>query len=302
MNQRISNILRGESCPQDCDLRPVPLPVGVPALECRELDFSYHDGAPAVAGVSFSIQRGESVALLGPNGSGKTTLLKLVTGLLTPDAGEIRLGGKILDAAMAREVFRIVGFLFQDSQDQLFNNFVAEDVAYGLKNLGLSAAEIQERVSLALHLTEAQHLARRPIHHLSGGEMKRVALAGLIAMRSPLLILDEPQNALDPASSEHLIDLVEHLHRDHGYAFLIVTHKMDFVPRLAGRVIVMDQGHVLCDGSVRAVLTDIPMLASARLAAPGITRYFYEARRRLGLPPGQLPLTVEEALASKIED
>jgi len=301
MNQRIGNILRSASCPQDCDLSPVPLPADVAALECREVDFSYHDGVPAVAGVSFNIQRGESVALLGPNGSGKTTLLKLVTGLLTPDAGEIRLAGRRLDAALAREVFRIVGFLFQDSQDQLFNNFVSEDVAYGLQNLGLSKSEVDDRVSLALHLTEAQHLARRPIHHLSGGEMKRVALAGLIAMRSPLLILDEPQNALDPASSEHLIELVEHLHKDHGYAFLTVTHKMDFVPRLADRVIIMDQGHVLADGPVRQVLTDIPMLERARLAAPSITRYFHEIRRRRGQAQGLLPLTVEEALASGLE-
>jgi energy-coupling factor transporter ATP-binding protein EcfA2 len=155
---------------------------------------------------------------------------------------------------------------------------------------------VKERVSLALHLTEAQHLARRPIHHLSGGEMKRVALAGLIAMRSPLLILDEPQNALDPASSEHLIELVEHLHQDHGYAFLTVTHKMDYVPRLAERVIVMDQGHVLADGPVRQVLTDVNLMERARLAAPSITRYFYEKARKEGKEPKDLPLTVEEAL------
>jgi cobalt/nickel transport system ATP-binding protein len=301
MNTRIGNILRSSSCPQNCDLSPAPLPQGSPVLECREIDFSYHTGVPAVAGVSFSVQAGESVALLGPNGSGKTTLLKLLTGLLEPDAGEIRLAGKPLDKALAREVFRTIGFLFQDSQDQLFNNFVAEDVAYGLKHLGLSPREVEDRVALALHLTEAQHLARRPIHHLSGGEMKRVALAGLIAMRSPLLVLDEPQNALDPASSEHLIELIEHLHRDHGYAFLTVTHKMDYVPRLAQRVIVMDQGHVLCDGGVREVLTDIPLLERARLAAPSITRYVYERRLRRGLPLTGLPLTVEEALAAQEE-
>ena len=126
--------------------------------------------------------------------------------------------------------------------------------------------------------------------------MKRVALAGLIAMRSPLLILDEPQNALDPASSEHLMELVEHLHQDHGYAFLTVTHKMDYVPRLAERVIIMDAGHVLADGPVRQVLTDIPLLERARLSAPSITKYFYERRRQQGQPLGELPLTVDEAL------
>lgn len=295
MRERIANILRDPECPT-CALGPTALPSGATALEVRDLHFSYHDDVPAVAGVSFGISAGESVALLGPNGCGKTTLLKLITGLLTPDGGSIHLGGQVLDKKLAREIFRTVGFLFQESQDQLFNNFVAEDVAFGLERLGLPPEEVKERVSLALHLTEAQHLARRPIHHLSGGEMKRVALAGLIAMRSPLLILDEPQNALDPASSEHLMELVEHLHQDHGYAFLTVTHKMDYVPRLAERVIVMDQGHVLADGPVRRVLTDVALLERARLAAPSITRYFYEKARKAGKEPVDLPLTVEEAL------
>lgn len=295
MRERIANILRDPGCPT-CALGPTGLPSGAPALEIHDLHFSYHDSVPAVAGVSFGIMPGESVALLGPNGCGKTTLLKLITGLLQPDAGDIHLGGQVLDKALARQIFRTVGFLFQESQDQLFNNFVSEDVAYGLERLGLPKDEVEERVSLALHLCEAQHLARRPIHHLSGGEMKRVALAGLIAMRSPLLILDEPQNALDPASSEHLMELVEHLHRDHGYAFLTVTHKMDYVPRLADRVIVMDAGHILADGPVRTVLTDIPLLERARLSAPSITRYFYERAKQSGQAPGDLPLTVEEAL------
>ena len=297
MRERIANILRNPDCPQ-CTLGPAALPKDVPALSCKDLHFSYHDGVPAVAGVSFNIMPGESVALLGPNGCGKTTLLKLIAGLLVPDAGEIRLVDKILDKKLARQLFRTVGFLFQESQDQLFNNFVAEDVAYGLQHLGLGQSEIDERVSLALHLTEAQHLARRPIHHLSGGEMKRVALAGLIAMRSPLLILDEPQNALDPASSEHLIELVEHLHKDHGYAFLTVTHKMDYVPRLADRVLIMDQGHLLADGPMRQVLTDIPLLERARLSPPAITKYFYEKSLKSGHPmaAAELPMTVEEAL------
>ena len=296
MRERIADILRDPNCPK-CSLGPTALPSGATALEVRDLHFSYHDDVAAVAGVSFGIQPGESVALLGPNGCGKTTLLKLVTGLLTPDAGSIQLGGRPLDKALARDIFRTVGFLFQESQDQLFNNFVAEDVAYGLERLGLPASEVAERVSLALHLTEAQHLARRPIHHLSGGEMKRVALAGMIAMRSPLLILDEPQNALDPASSEHLMELVEHLHQDHGYAFLTVTHKMDYVPRLAERVIVMDQGHVLADGPTRAILTDVPLLERARLAPPAITKFYFEKRKRAGKTGSEgLPLTVEEAL------
>jgi cobalt/nickel transport system ATP-binding protein len=292
---RIQNILSSESCPQACDISPLPLPAGQPALECRDLHFSYHDGKEAVAGVSFSIAAGESVALCGPNGSGKTTLLKLLTGLLFANQGQVLLGGKELNAKTAGLAFQSIGILFQDSQDQLFCNDVAEDVAFGLKNLKLDPEEIKARVSMALQLTEAEHLRNRPVHHLSGGEMKRVALAGLIAMRSPILVLDEPNNGLDPAANEHLIELVQHLHRDHGYAFLIVTHKMDFVPRLADRVLVMEEGLLLADGSIRQVLTDVPLLERARLNPPEITKYFYEKRRQNG-GQGPLPLTVEEAL------
>ncbi len=295
--QRIANILKSQTCPQHCDLTPMSLKPGAAAVECRDLHFSYHDGKEAVAGVSFAIQPGERVALCGPNGSGKTTLLKLITGLLDASAGEVLLGGDKLDASLAKQVFRRVGFLFQDSQDQLFNNTVAEDVAYGPKALGLSKHEVEERVTLSLHLTEAQHLALRPIHHLSGGEMKRVALAGLIAMRAPLMVLDEPNNGLDPAADEHLLELVEYLNLEHGYAFLTVTHRMEVVPRFASRVLVMEGGAMLADGPARAILTDVPLLERARLQAPSITRYFYEKARRLGHEPGhELPLTVDEAL------
>lgn len=279
-----------------CDISPLALPAGEAALECRELRFSYHDGKEAVAGVSFKVLAGESVAVCGPNGSGKTTLLKLLSGLLYPDSGQVLLGGTALTPKNANQAFRSIGLLFQDSQDQLFCNTVAEDVAFGLRGAGLEAGELQARVDMALHLTESEHLKERPIHHLSGGEMKRVALAGLIAMRSPILVLDEPNNGLDPASNEHLLDLVQHLHQDHGYAFLTVTHRIDFVPRLAQRVLVMEDGALLADGSVQEVLTDVPLMERARLSPPSITKYFYEKRKREGGSLHDLPLTVEEAL------
>lgn len=295
MNPRIADILRDPNCPQDCNVDPVPLPDTSAAVVCRDVHFAYHNEHTAVAGVTFSLAAGERACLIGPNGSGKTTLLKMVAGLITPGQGTIHIGGRLLDADFARSVFRYVSFLFQDSQDQVFNSFVSEDVAYGLQFLGLTPAEINERVALALHLVEAQHLAHRPIHHLSGGEIKRVALAGLIAMRSPVLILDEPQVALDPAATEHLLELAEHLHEEHGYAFLTITHEMEHVPRLAERALVMDGGRIIADGSVREILTDVPLLERSRLRPPSITKYFYEKQRRGGTA-GPLPITVEEAL------
>jgi cobalt/nickel transport system ATP-binding protein len=294
-SERILERLRNQPA-HICDISPLPLPEGQAALECRDLRFSYHDGKEAVAGVSFKVQAGESVALCGPNGSGKTTLLKLLSGLLFADQGQVLLGGTELTPKNANQAFRSIGLLFQDSQDQLFCNSVSEDVAFGLRNLKLDPAELKARVDMALHLAEAEHLALRPIHHLSGGEMKRVALAGLIAMRSPILVLDEPNNGLDPASNEHLLDLVQHLHEDHGYAFLTVTHRIDFVPRLASRVLVMESGGLLADGSVQDVLTNVPLMEKARLSPPSITKYFYEKRLREGGSLTGLPLTVEEAL------
>ena len=292
VEQRSSPIGPDEHCPEDCDVTPDALPTGPELLACEELHFSYEGDIPAVVDVSFVIRPGEAVALCGPNGSGKTTLLSLATGLLVPQQGQVRLQGEPLTPAMARRIHHSVGLLFQDSQDQLFSSFVAEDVAFGLRNLGLPEEQVKARVTEALSLCEVEHLAHRPIHHLSGGEMKRVALAGILAMRPPLLVLDEPTSGLDPAAAEHLERLLVHLHRDHGYALLVVTHEMERVPRLAQRVLVLSEGRLLADGSVRSVLTDVELLSSARLCAPPITRYFH-AR---GVAAGALPLTVEEAL------
>jgi len=285
-----------EVCPESYDLSPLQPVNGDAVLECSNVSFSYHDGFPILTDVGFTLRAGEAVALCGPNGSGKTTLLKLLAGLLPADAGQLRLCGMPLTPQTAASAFQKIGILFQDPNDQLFCSHVSEDVAYGLTNLGLKPEDVRQRVTEALRLTEADHLAHRPIHHLSLGEMKRVALAGLIAMRAPLLVLDEPAAGLDPAATRHLISLIRHLNRKHQYAFLIVTHEMDLVPQVAGRVMVLESGRLLADRDVRSVLTDIPLLARARLEPPAITRYFFEKSRRAGESPQTLPLSVDEAL------
>ncbi len=284
-----------KSC-DTCDLTPLQPIDGHAVLECRNIHFSYHDGKPILTDVNFTIQSGDTVALCGPNGSGKTTLLKVLAGLLTPDKGTVALGGTELTSQTASNAYRRVGILFQDPNDQLFCSHVSEDVAFGLENLNLSKDEIRSRVTEALRLAEADHLAHRPIHHLSLGEMKRVALAGLIAMRPPLLILDEPTSGLDPAAMRHLVELIGHLNRQHKYAFLIVTHEMDLVPQVAKRVLVLESGKILADRDVRSVLTDIPLLEHARLEPPAITRYFFEKSKQEGTDGRPLPLSVEDAL------
>lgn len=272
------------------------MPAGEAILAAEELHFRYSDDGVAITGVSFRVMPGETVALCGHNGSGKTTLMKLLAGLLKPAAGRVRLNGAVLDGRSAREVFRTVGLLFQDSQDQLFCNSVGDDVAYGPRNLGLSEAEVSERVRLALHITGAGHLEQRPIHHLSGGEMKRVALAGVMAMQTPVLILDEPFAGLDPASSAGLATLVRRLNRDHGCTVIMATHQMGLVAEVADRMLIMQDGRLIADGRSRELLTDVPLLEQARLEPPDITRYFYQKALREKRRPERLPLTLEEAL------
>jgi len=266
------------------------------ALEAEGLSFRYGKETDAVDGVDFRIMAGEAVALCGHNGSGKTTLMKLLAGLLKPVQGRIRLSGVELDSRSSRQVFRTVGLLFQDPQDQLFCNEVREDIAYGPRNMGLSEAEVNEQVRLALTITETEHLEQRPIHHLSGGEMKRVALAGLVAMGTPVLILDEPFNGLDPASTTRLVALIRHLTREHGYTMLMTTHQMSLVPEVADRMLIMQKGRLVADGPVRDLLTDVPLLKQARLQPPAITSFFYEKAVREGRVPERLPLTLDEAL------
>ncbi len=237
-----------------------------------------------------------NVVLLGHSDSGKTTLMKLLAGLLRPLKGRVRIAGAEVGDKSARDIFRTVGLLFQDSQDQLFCNTVFDDVAYGPRNLGLSEKEIRTRVSRALSIVEVQHLEQRPIHHLSGGEMKRVALAGLIAMHTPVLIMDEPFNGLDPTSTSRLILLIRHLATVHGYTILITTHQMNLVPEVADRMLIMREGRLAGDGPVRELLTNIPLLEQSRLQPPNITKYFYHKALLENRQPDQLPITLDEAL------
>ena len=204
--------------------------------------------------------------------------------------------GRRLDRNNRREVFRQVGLLAQDPNDQLFCPQVREDVAYGPTNLGLSQTEINRRVTTAMELMEVSHLAKRLIHTLSYGEMKRVGLAGLIAMQPPLLLLDEPFANLDPASTSQLVKLINHLNRHHGYTILMVTHDLNTAARIARRIIVLKNGVIRADRPARDILTDQELLVASRLEPPILTQLFKQvySDRSDGKP---IPVTIEEALA-----
>jgi len=283
------------SCPNKCDVTPEYVDEFGPVFSCKNLSFSYSKvGVNAVKEINFSISKNEIVFICGPNGSGKTTLLKLFAGILIPKEGEILLSGKKLGKKNRHEAFRHMGILFQDPNDQLFCTHVREDIAYGPTNLGLDPEEIDRLVDTAMDKVEVRHLENRPIHMLSHGEMKRVGLAGLIAMRPPLIFLDEPNAGLDPASADHLGSLIRHLNSHHGYTFVIVTHDINFASFIAKRIIVLNDGQIAADGPPRKILTDEKLLEDSRLEPPILTKLF----KKLFDNPSKkskIPITIDEA-------
>jgi len=233
-------------------------------LETRGLSYVYPDGTPALRDVTCRFTHGESVAIIGANGAGKSTLLLHLNGLLLPQSGEVRVGDLPVTAATRTQIHRTVGFVFQDPDDQLFMPTVQEDVAFGPLNMGLTVAEVQERVRAALESVGAAHLAARAPYRLSGGEKRAVAIAGVLAMSPSILVLDEPTSGLDPSARRHLITLL----RSFAHTKVIATHDLDFVLEVCSRVVVMHQGGVQADGPPTAIFADEALLRRCHLEAP----------------------------------
>ncbi|MFA9447151.1 energy-coupling factor ABC transporter ATP-binding protein [Egicoccus sp. AB-alg6-2] len=238
---------------------------GPPAgLVLRGLRYAYPDGTEALSGLDLAVAPGERVAVLGPNGAGKTTLALHCNGLLRAAEGSVQVGEVELADPTLTEIRRQVGFVFQDPDDQLFLGTVREDVAFGPANLGLRGEVLRDRVQDALHAVEAEHLAARAPHHLSGGERRRVALATVLAMRPRLLVLDEPTSNLDPAGRRELHDVLVRL----PVTQLVVTHDLPFALELCPRAVVVSGGRVVADGSTADLLADEGLLRANRLELP----------------------------------
>lgn len=236
---------------------------GIP-IEIRNVSFAYPDGTRALMDLSFAVPRGGRVGLVGANGAGKSTLLMLLAGLLFPDLGEVVIGGLVLGKRTLAEARRRIGYVFQDSDDQLFMPTVAEDVAFGPRNLGLPGADVDARVRRALDQVEALPLAAKPPHALSAGEKRRVAIATALAMEPALLVLDEPTAGLDPRSRRHLIRLLQQVDRTR----IIATHDLDLVLDLCPRTLVLHEGALRADGPTLPLFQDPELLAACHLEKP----------------------------------
>jgi len=229
-------------------------------LGIAELSFRYIDAPKlAVKAFNLTVEEGEVVVLAGPSECGKSTLLRAVNGLIPhmysgDYSGEVRVGGKLVKDSPMRDLAQTVGFLFQNPENQIFMFTVERDVAFGLENLGVPRPEMRSRVDEAIALMGIESLAQRAPHELSDGQKQRVALAGVMAMRPKLIILDEPTSLLDPKTAGELVDLVDKLRRETGTTFVIVEHRLDLLVRIADRMVVMSEGAKVLDGTPKEVL------------------------------------------------
>lgn len=271
------------------------------AVDVQGVSFTYDDGTEALAGIDFHVEEGEFVAVLGSNGSGKTTLIQLLVGLLKAKSGRIVLCGREIGSLTAEELYQRVGLVFQNPNDQLFAATVEEDCAFGPRNMNLSEAEVQHRVTESLAAVAALSLRGRAIHHLSFGEQKRVSLAGVLAMRPAVLILDEPTAGLDPAGEAQMMQLLKKLNREERMTVILATHSVDMLPLFANRIYVLDDGRVLQQGPSEEIFCHQEMIVRAKLRLPYVSRLMYEMKRHDGVPIDGLPLTIGEARAQLLE-
>jgi cobalt/nickel transport system ATP-binding protein len=244
----------------------------VRALEVRSLAYRYPDGTPALEGVSFDVEEGERVALIGPNGAGKSTLLLHLNGLLperAPARPAVTVFGRPVAEPHLTTVRAEVGLLFQDPDDQLFCPTVFEDVAFGPRQLGVAEPELSRRVAAELARMGLAGFEERLPHHLSRGEKRRVALAGLLACDARVLALDEPTTELDPRGRRELGELLRAL----PVAQVIATHDLEFVVETCARAVLLDDGRVIAVGPTRALLDDEPLMLAHGLERPHILRH-----------------------------
>ena len=250
------------------------------AIRTEHLKFSYDaqsesGGVTVFDDLNLSIEEGSFVAVLGHNGCGKSTLAKHFNAVLLPEGGSVHVFGMdTSDESLLVDIRRTVGMVFQNPDNQMVANVVEEDVAFAPENLGVPSEEIRRRVDEALKLVGMYDYRLHAPHLLSGGQKQRVAIAGVIAMRPRCIVLDEPTAMLDPHGREEVISTIERLNREMGITVVLITHHMTEAIR-AQRVIVMDAGRILADGTPKEVLPQVELLESVGLTVPATTKVLY---------------------------
>jgi len=271
-------------------------------IQSENLRFAYEaqEGEPAVEvlhGVTLGIKKGEFVALLGHNGCGKSTIAKHYNAMLLPSGGKVYVDNMdTLNDDLKYEIRRRVGLVLQNPDNQLVASIVEEDVAFGPENLGVPSAEIRKRVDDALKAVDMYEYRTHAPYKLSGGQKQRIAIAGIIAMKPDCIVLDEPTAMLDPRGRTEVLDTIQKLNREHGITIVLITHYMDEAV-LADRVVVMDDGNILIQGTPREVFSHVELLKQHQLDVPQATELIYRLKASgCNLPDGIL--NEEECVAA----
>lgn len=239
-----------------------------PIIEINQIEFSYQEEAtPALKDISFSINKGEWVAIVGHNGSGKSTLAKAINGLHLPQKGTVTVGGMTLSEESVWDVRRMVGMVFQNPDNQFVGATVEDDVAFGLENQGIERSEMQRRVQDALEKVKMQEFATREPARLSGGQKQRVAIAGVVALRPDIIILDEATSMLDPMGRREINSLVKELNKEKDITIISITHDIEEAKN-ADQVIMLSAGEVVASGNPKDILSDEANLVKYELDIP----------------------------------
>jgi len=273
----------------------------MPILETQNLTYTYSVGTPfeldAITDVNIQIEKGEMIGIIGETGSGKSTLVQHLNGLLKPVSGRVLLHGKDIweNPKQIRAVRFQVGLVFQYPEHQLFEETVYKDIAFGPKNMGLEEAEIKQRVEEAADFAGlSKKLLKKSPFQLSGGEKRRAAIAGVVAMRPEILILDEPTAGLDPRGRDDILDRIVRYQREQGQTVLLVSHSMEDIARVAQRVLVIHKGKIAQFAPTKDVFSQGKALYDMGLQVPQVTRICTKLRER-GIPLPESIYTLEQA-------
>lgn len=254
-------------------------------IRLDNVSYSYDDSpVAALKDITLTLEKGQFIGLVGHTGSGKSTLIQTLNGLIRPLQGKIW----VADQEITKKDFELktirreIGLVFQYPEHQLFDETVGKDIAFGPRNLGLTEAEIEERVQWAMSLVQLDYSAfyQRSPFQLSGGQKRKVAIAGVLAMKPKVLILDEPTAGLDPLGRNQLLRLLVRLNRQYQMTIIFVSHRMEEVAEIADRLLVMNAGHLILDDSPRQVFQNVDLLEEIGLGIPQVTRLLWEIKKR----------------------
>lgn len=270
------------------------------SIEVRNITHIYSEGLPheskALEGVSFDVADGEFVGIIGHTGSGKSTLVQHLNGLLKPKSGTITVGGKEITAEGVSmvEIRKKIGLVFQYPEYQLFEETVEKDVSFGLKNLNLPEEEVAEATRKAIELVglDYEEVKNRSPFELSGGQKRKAAIAGVIAMEPEVLILDEPTAGLDPKAHGEILRMIQEVHKKENNIIILISHNMNDIARLSDKILVMEQGRLVMSGTPREVFAREEMLSAMGLELPELAKLARDLRKR-GIDIGNGIFTID---------